>query len=332
MVAFDDIFKYSNLYKAYLACLKGKRHKQEAIDFSLELSRNLWELYYDLKYHRYAVGGYREFIIHDPKERMIQAISFRDRVVQHCLVDNYLTPLLNRRFIYDNGACQIGKGTSFTNRRLRLFLTQHFKRYGRSGYVVKIDIRKYFESINHQVLKEALEEVVDDHQVFALLKSIIDSYHSATQKGLPMGNQTSQCFALLYLDSLDHYIKEILKVKHYIRYMDDLLLLIESKDKAMRVFSSIERYIETKTLMLNPKSCYRPLVDGFEMLGWRYKLSHQGKIIVTLRRSTRKRIKERVKAFNSSITNIDKIREMKAAYKGFLQYGNANGFYRSLWR
>lgn len=328
---YQEIFTFQHLYQAYKMCLKGKRHKQEAIDFSLALSPSLWSLYYELIYHTYQVSGYHEFKIFDPKERMIQAISFRDRVVQHCIVDNYLIPLFTKRFIYDNVACQIDKGTSLAHKRIRVFLCQYFKKHGKKGYVVKLDIHKYFESIDHDVLKALLTKMVPDQQALRLLFVIIDSYNFQSNKGLPMGNQTSQYFALLYLNSLDHFIKEKLQVKYYLRYMDDMLLLVNSKQKASECYRQIKEVIESKKLSLNPKSRYFPLKDGFEMIGWRFRLLDTGKIIATLRRSSKNRIKGRVKAEILKASNFQQIHQMKVAYKGFLQYGNAYSFYQRLW-
>lgn len=124
-MTYEELISFSNLYRAYFACLKGKRHKQEVIDFSLELSKNLWMLHYDLKFQKYKIAGYHEFKIYDPKERMIQAISFRDRIVQHMLVDNYLIPTLGKTFILDNVACQKNKGTSFAHRRIKSWRCGH---------------------------------------------------------------------------------------------------------------------------------------------------------------------------------------------------------------
>ncbi|HCW05334.1 MAG TPA: hypothetical protein DGK91_12945 [Clostridium sp.] len=243
---YDELISFSNLYKAYLACLKGKRHKQEVIDFSLELSKNLWMLHYDLKFQKYKIAGYHEFKIYDPKERMIQAISFLDRIVQHMLVDNYLIPTLGKTFILDNVACQKNKGTSFAHRRIKSFLVDQYKKHGRRGYVIKIDIRRYFESIDHDYLKERLVHRVADNKIKQLLLAIIDSYPPGINKGLPMGNQTSQYLALLYLSDIDHYIKEKLNIKHYLRYMDDLLLIVQTKEEAKIIFFDLSNKIEVE--------------------------------------------------------------------------------------
>ena len=322
---YDELISFSNLYKAYLACLKGKRHKQEVIDFSLELSKNLWMLHYDLKFQKYKIAGYHEFKIYDPKERMIQAISFRDRIVQHMLVDNYLIPTLGKTFILDNVACQKNKGTSFAHRRIKSFLVDQYKKHGRRGYVIKIDIRRYFESIDHDYLKERLVHRVADNKIKQLLLAIIDSYPPGINKGLPMGNQTSQYFALLYLSDIDHYIKEKLRIKYYLRYMDDLLLIVQTKEEAKIIFFDLSNKIEEHLIKVNPKSQYFPLINGFEMIGWRYFLTNTGKIIMTVRKSTKKRIKLGLcKSQNTKYHKNES--QIIAAYKGFLRNGNSYRF------
>lgn len=323
---FDEYVTFQNIYKSYLVCLKGKRHKNEVIDFSLELSKNLWQIYYDLKYEKYKLGPYFEFKIFDPKERMIQAISFLDRIVQHLVADYYLMPLLKNTFILDNVACQKGKGIDLAHKRIRKFLHAHYIKYGHQGYVVKLDIHKYFESINHDYLKALLCKKVKDKKTLNLLFLIIDSFNYETRMGLPMGNQTSQIFALLYLNDIDHFIKEKLRVSFYIRYMDDLLLIVPNKEEAKKVYQSIECKVEAHRLKLNPKSKYMPLTKGFEMIGWRFVIGPNGKIITTLRKSTKKRIISKIISNKKHGKKIP----LNSSYKGFLNYGNTRKLYNTL--
>lgn len=212
MTEWDTMIGFTGLYKAHRRARLGKRHKKEVIEFEMNLSENLWATHYDLKYGKYRVGGYHTFMIYDPKEREIQAIHYRDRIVQHTFCDNFLTPLLDRHLIYDNAACRKNKGSHFAIKRLRRFMTEHYKNYGKNGYFIQIDVKKYFASIDHTVLKEKLKRIVKRDDVLSLLYNIIDSYNKEEDKGLPMGNQTSQCFALLYLSDVDRFIKERLRV------------------------------------------------------------------------------------------------------------------------
>ena len=233
--AFDAMLDFQNMYRAYRRAAAGKRDKREVIEFELDLSRNLWKIIQQMEDKTYRVGGYHKFMIYDPKERKIEALSFRDRVVQHCLCDNILKPYFENRLIYDNAACREGKGTDFARDRLTGFLREHYKKHGTKGYILKYDIRHYFDSIDHEILKGMLKDI-PDRNVLGLLYHIIRSYEGTTEpetgrkKGLPLGNQTSQWFALYYLDPVDRLIKERMHIKHYVRYMDDGVLIHESKE------------------------------------------------------------------------------------------------------
>ena len=208
---------FQNMYRAYRRAAAGKRDKQKVIDFELDLSRNLWEIIHQMEDKTYQVGGYHQFMIYDPKERKIEALSFRDRVVQHCLCDNILKPYFENRLIYDNAACREGKGTDFARDRLTGFLRKHYRKHGTKGYILKYDIRHYFDSIDHEILKGMLKNI-PDRNVLGLLYHIIRSHEGSTdpvtgrKRGLPLGNQTSQWFALYYLDPMDRLVKERMRV------------------------------------------------------------------------------------------------------------------------
>ena len=147
---------------------------------------------------------------------------------QHLLCDNILMLYFEPRLIYDNATCRVGKGTHFARNSLETFMRKYYRQYGADGYILKFNIRKYFSSIDHELLKRKLEHYPDE-EVKKLLYHIIDSYEATPGKGLAMGNQSSQWFALYYLDRLDRLIKESLRIKYYVRYMDDGVLLCESK-------------------------------------------------------------------------------------------------------
>ena len=153
--------------------------------------------------------------------------SYKDKVVQHSLCDNVLEPILTRSFITDNYASQVGKGTHYGLDRLREFLRRFYRKNGIDGWILKADISKYFYSIRHDVLKSLIRKKITDPDVLWLVEMIIDSTEGNV--GIPIGNQSSQLFALLYLNNLDHFIKEKLGIKYYGRYMDDFFLIHEDK-------------------------------------------------------------------------------------------------------
>ncbi len=335
MTDFDKIISFDSLYKAHRRARLGKRWKKEVIEFEMHLSENLWALHYDLLYEKYQVGRYHTFMIYDPKEREIQAIPYRDRIVQHTFCDNFLTPLLDRHLIYDNAACRKNKGSHFAIKRLRHFMTEHYKKYGSSGYFIQIDVRKYFASIDHTVLKEKLERIVKTDDVLGLLYNIIDSYNKEEDKGLPMGNQTSQCFALLYLNDVDRFIKEILRVKHYLRYMDDMILLCgEKKEKCAKYLDKIKDMIVRDKVYPNKKTQICAVKNGINFLGWHFFYGENGKIVQKPLKQTKKRILQKVK-YKRYLYDIGEVtrEEMSAvsvSYRGHLQHGDAYGFLRKL--
>jgi len=320
-MGYEEIFTYRHLYEPYKRCLKGKRGKKEALDFSLNASKNLMSLFYELKYRKYKVGGYNEFVILDPKRRVIQAIPFRDRVVQHCLVDYYLEETMGRSFILDNVACQKGKGTSFAYKRIKLFMREWLHKNGTNGYFVKIDVHKYFESIDHETLKKELSKKVGDEEIRGFLFGIIDSFRKETGKGLPMGNQTSQWFALLYLNGLDHFAKERLRVRFYLRYMDDILLAVGTREQAVEVLKEIGGRLASIKLRLNPKSSYFPIRKGLPLIGWHFYYDGSGKVVMSLAGKTKKKIMESIKGKRRSHELFP-----YQSYRGFLSQGDTHRF------
>ena len=164
MFSYEKLYDFDNLYKAHLQARKGKRNKKEVIDFEMNLCNQLCTLQESLMNQSYNLQGYYHFTVHDPKVREIYALHYKDRVLQHCLCDELLTPYFERHLIYDNAACRKDKGTHFAINRLSLFLRKCYKQYGRSFYVLKCDIAKFFDSIPHNVLKEKLGSCVDDEQ------------------------------------------------------------------------------------------------------------------------------------------------------------------------
>lgn len=217
----EEIFTFENLYDAYKECRKSKQHKGEVIRFEVNLSYNINSLINELKAKRYKLGKYKKFLIYEPKERLIEALPFKDRVVIRCFCDVVLKPKIEKKLIYDNAACRKEKGTSFAINRLEKFLRhEYLKEYNNNFYFLKCDIEKYFQSIEHQILLEILEKVGFSEDEMWLIKKLIVEQPNNANVGLPLGNQSSQWFALLYLNKVDRYVKEKLGIKGYIRYMD----------------------------------------------------------------------------------------------------------------
>lgn len=327
MTDYEKIWNFENLYKAHKKARLGKRNTKEVIDFEINLGKNLTELSNSLKNKTYKMGPYYSFTVYDPKVRKIHALHYRDRVLQHCLCDEVLSKILDKRLIYDNAACRIGKGTHFAIRRLSLFFNKYYKNYKDNGYILKCDIKKYFDNIDHNVLKLKLSKVILDKDVLCLLFNIIDSYETEAGKGLPLGNQTSQWFAIYYLDEFDRLIKEKLRVKYYSRYMDDCIIL--GKDKIVLKYykTIIEKYLNNELkLQFNSKTQIVTMKNGVNYLGWHFYISKNGKIIRKLKNQTKKKYKRKLKYMKKMYGNgkmkLDEIKQVLSSCKGHLSHGH----------
>jgi len=327
MTDYDTICSFENLLKAHYAARLGKRNKREVIEFEMNLAENICALQEQLAAREYTPRGYYRFSIYEPKERMIFAPHYSDRIVQHCLCDNVLRPTLEARLIYDNAACRIGKGTHFAIDRLSGFMREHFRNFGTDGYFLKCDIRKYFDNIDHTVLKAKLAKVFRERDLQKLIMGIIDSYGHTPGKGLPLGNQTSQWFALYYLDSLDRLIKEQLQIKHYTRYMDDFVLIHNEKAYLQNCKTEICRHCaEVLGLELNEKTQIFPLSSGVSYLGWHLYLSGTGKVVRKLLKPVKMRLSRRMsglhRKYASGEIEFDAIKRSLVSTLGHLKHGN----------
>lgn len=276
-----------------------------------------------MKNRDFPFSGYYQFEIFEPKKRKIQAIHFEDRILQHCLCDFYLVPLLERHLIYDNAATRIDKGTDFARNRVKNFMNLFYLRNcSNDGYVLKYDIHHYFPSISHGVLKGKIAKIVRDKDILSYLFFLIDSYHEEEKdRGLPIGNQTSQCFGLLYLNDVDRIIKERYRMKYYSRYMDDGIIIHEDKRVLTSLLSSISEKLEKDRLILNPKTRIYTLEEGFEYLGFHYSMKENGKILQVIPKKKKERILRYVKKRIKEDGQYD-----VSFYESYLSCGNNRRF------
>jgi RNA-directed DNA polymerase len=251
---FSKITNFANLVSAYNQARVGKRNRASVSRFDYLADLNLLNLKSYLTSNSYRPGKYRHFWICDPKKRQISAPVFVDRIVHHALYQ-VIEPIFDHGFIYDSYACRRGKGNHQAMKRLQTFL----RRPG-TACALKGDISKYFASINQQILFQLIKKKIADPKVLALLQIIIFSYQNPVRqdpnnpKGIPIGNLTSQLFANIYLNELDHYVKQILKRKYYLRYVDDFIILGESKNDLKRVYQAITQFLKDRLgLELHPK-------------------------------------------------------------------------------
>ena len=240
------IVEVDNLLKAYYKAVRGKRCKKSVRTFSGSLYENILSLREQLVSGTFEVGRYHYFKVYDPKERVICAASFEERVVHHAIM-NICHECFERYLIYDTYATRKDKGIYAAIDKAR-------KGMKTAGYAVKLDVRKYFDSISHEILKQKLKRIFKDKELLNLLNRIIDSYTTSEDRGIPIGNLTSQYFANFYLSFLDHYAKEVLKVPVYVRYMDDILMFGSDKEEVKVFTHAVKEFVECELrLQLKPE-------------------------------------------------------------------------------
>jgi retron-type reverse transcriptase len=265
----------------------------------------------------YKPEQYRQFIIKEPKQRLISAPTFRDRVVHHALCQ-VIEPIFENRFVKENFACRVGRGTHAAMNHIRNCARKAQREWG-DYYVLKCDVSRYFPSVDHDVLKNTIQRNISDKKVYSLINTIIRSYESPEQdgKGLPIGALTSQLFANIYLSPLDHYLKETYRVKYYARYMDDFIILHREKQVLWDLLGEITNYLHDHLkLTLNPKTGIFPGKNGIDFCGYRIWPTH-----VKPRKSTVKRAKRRLRKI-SRLYKIspDILEHAKKSIDSFLGY------------
>lgn len=320
---FEEICTFEVLYQAYKDARKGKRNKRQEAEYERNVLENTLLLSEYLLNGKYKPGAFETFYVYEPKKRLVQAPAFVDKVVQHALVDNYVYGAITRDFIYDNAASQRDKGIHFALDGLkRDLIDYHNKHKSSEGWVLKCDVRHFFASINHDILKIKLKSRIEDKRILDLLYLYID----ASREGLPLGYQTSQLFALLFLNKFDHFVKETLKIKYYGRYMDDFYLICESKEYLKTCRTRIEDYMSHLGLELNEKTQIFPLKNGLDFLGFHTYITESGKVIRKLRRNSVKRLKANIKYWRVAVPKGKitkaKVQECFRAWDAHAAHGN----------
>ena len=320
----EEIFTFENLYKAYKGCRKSKQHKGEVIRFETNLSVNISNLMNDIISKKYKLGEYRNFLIYEPKERVIEALPFKDRVVVKCFCDVVLRDKVERKLIYDNAACRIEKGTTFAIKRLEKFLKDEYRKENNNNiYYLKCDITKYFPSIDHEILLNLLKKIGFSEDEMGMIEKLIKEQPNDANIGLPLGNQSSQWFALLYLNVIDRFVKEVLRVKGYIRYMDDMILIHRDKNYLQHCLKEIENKCKKDLkLSLNQKTQIGVVRNGIDFLGYRHILNKNGSITRKLRASSKQRLKRHLKT-------LKKLRDKDIVDDNYV-YIRKNAFYNHI--
>lgn len=320
----DDAVTFKELYKGLKKSCCNVRWKDSVTGYEANGLKNTYLLRQSLLDGTYKISGYQRFKVHEPKEREIVATRLKDRQFQRSLCDNVLYPQITRSFIRDNCACQRGKGVDDALDRLTVHLRRYYFKHGPNGWALKCDIRHYFAETPHDVAKAAIRKRLTDQRAAYYTDSIIDSFGG--DKGIGLGSQVSQITELAVLDDLDHYIKERLRIKHYLRYMDDFILIHEDKSVLLAALAEIEKRLSALGLTLNKKTQILPLKNGVLWLKWRFVLTDTGKVIRKICMKSvvreRRKLRKMAKLAVAGRIPVAAITESFITWKAHAQRGN----------
>jgi len=313
--SYHSIITIEKLLQAWQEFLRDKKDRKDVILFQAKLMDNIFDLFNDLKNKTYIHGDYIAFNISDPKPRQIHKATVRDRLLHHLIYQELYT-YFDNKFIYDSYSCRLNKGTHKAINKFRDFSRKVSKNNTQTCWVLKCDIRKFFANIDHVILKQILAKHIQDKNILWLLSQVIDSFNSIyamaeMRKGLPLGNLTSQLLVNIYMNEFDQYMKRELKVKYYIRYADDFVILSENKNYLENLLSQIDVFLsESLKLSLHPDKVFiKTISSGVDFLGWVNFPKHR-----VLRTSTKRRMLKNLKANPKE--------ESRQSYLGMLKHGD----------
>ena len=337
----ERIIGFDALWDSMMKCKRGVMWKDSVAGFCLDPMRQVSKLCDQLHDGTYKERPHKYFTISYPKERSIMSISFRDRVYQRSLNDVGIYPAMSKSFIYDNGACQTGKGADFARNRFKCHLQRYYRKHGSEGWCLKMDVKGYYPNMRHDVAKQTFRKYLDDN-VYERAAEILDSF--PTEVGFNPGSQIIQIAGIYVLSPIDHYIKERLRVKHYIRYMDDMLIVGNSKAELEAIKADIGKRLADIGFELHPtKTRITPLRNGVMFLGFNYHLTDTGKVILSIDsnrvRAVRKKLARMVKKAKAGNMTREKVDQSYTCWRSHAQHGNSwkliqrmDEYYNNLWR
>ena len=355
-----DVLKYKHLLRIFYKIKKNFRNKKAIFKYELNLYTNLYSIIEKLYANNYIFSNYRIFLIRKPKYRIIMCENINDKIVNHLVSEYILLPLIESKLIDTNVATRRGKGSGYAFNTLKKYIIK-LKKERKDIFVLKIDIKKYFYNIDHELLMSKIKRYIKDKSSINLIQNIInltndlyvnDKIKSIKEKeiehiknlnistkekkrkieiikdlpiykknkGLPIGNMTSQILAVFYMNDVDHFIKEELKLKYYIRYMDDLIILDNDLNRLKEDFVEIEKRINKLKLEVNSKSNIYSLKNGISFLGYTFKINKNNCLIIRYNNQTIRKINKYLKSLYKN--DIEKYERSVASYKGYISKAN----------
>jgi len=351
---FTKISDPQNLLKAYYMARRGKREKFSVCDYDFHLENNIIKQKYILQRRRYTPRPYTRFLVFDPKTRLVSAPAFEDRVLHHSIIAQ-IEPLFDKQFIYDSYACRKNKGTHLGAKRVKKFLMAARCIHGKDKdlYILQCDIQKYFQSIDWEILLKIISKTINCPKTMDLIRTIIYTHETVgrcikknqteeqlslfdsveqipmpvsveNRKGLPIGNLTSQLFANVYLNELDHFVKEVLRERWYARYMDDFLIIHPDRKHLCKVREQIRAFLtDNLALSLHPrKVSIKNVKTGVPFVGYRIFYDHKLVRGSTLLRM-QKKYRSRIKSFKNGDLSEKDLKSVNASLNGHLKHANA---------
>ena len=324
---YDKEVSFEKLLEAHRKARRGKREKRKVILLELVLEEQLLQLEKDLKNCTYKHGKYTKFKIYQPKERIIMASEYLDRIVHQWYVQNFIKPYFVPQFINTTYACIEGRGMHKASKDVQKAM-KSAKAKWQNYYILKMDITKYFHNIDKRILWDILKRKIKDRKLLWLTREILLSTEGML--GLPLGNYTSQMFANIYLNELDQYAKHILKCKYYYRYMDDMVILCENKEKAKNILRSITIFLENNLkLTLNSKTRIFKDIQGVNFCG--YKINERR---MKIRHASKCRMKRKLKKFTQQLKegkiSLPEIQRSIAGWLGYVKHADSYNLRKSM--
>jgi retron-type reverse transcriptase len=324
---FEELCRWQNIILAWRKARKGKTKKNYVIEFESDLRNNLLSVKHELENQTYKPLPLKRFIVRDPKTRVIHSSAFRDRIVYHAIV-NVIEPIFEKVFIYDSCASRIGKGNLFALKRFDEFkrkvskngeIKGWFNDNQVKGYCLKADIKHYFQEVNHETLLKIIRKKIADERVMSIILKILDNFEGNNGKGMPLGNLTSQFFANVYLNELDYFVKHKLKAEYYIRYVDDFVILHNSKKQLEDWKKQIEVFLrENLKIELHPqKSKIVSLSQGVDFVGFRNFYYFR-----LLRKRNINNMKKKIEIFKQGLMKEDKFLESFQGWSAYAKWAN----------
>ena len=327
LVRYDNLFEkvvdFDNIYDGYLEARKGRRYKNEIMYIGARVESIISQMIFELNVGTWRPQQYYEFECRtEVKRRIINAPTFRDRIFHHALV-RVVKPLFEKKFIFDSYACRDGKGTHAAVQRLQNFM-RRASYTGERVYILQCDISKYYPSIDHDVLKQIIRRTIKDRRLLEVWDRLIDGFNGDTEIGLPIGALTSQLSANIYLNELDHFVKEYIQAKYYLRYMDDFIVVSTDKEYLKKVLADVQWFVEcTLKLKLNPKTRIFPASHGVDFAGYRTFTTH---ILPRKRniKAAKLRFKDLSHEFKYGRVDFEGVRARVASFLGYVKHCQAH--------